>query len=146
MIDVVTIGVDPGPSSGICVLDGGPGFLIQTDAVSVMPMTRILIAGYAGRTIRLAVEEFVIGPNSAKAKQAGKVTRDLIGALTALTAADNVWMVKRSAAEVKPWATDHRLKAAGLYDRGVGIPHARDGARHALYSAVRDAGMTDPLI
>ena len=51
----------------------------------------------------------------------------------------------RTAGEVKPWATDKRLHTAGLLDLTAGMRHARDAARHALYSAVRDYGLPDPL-
>jgi hypothetical protein len=51
----------------------------------------------------------------------------------------------RSAADVKPWATDTRLQAAGLLDLTKGMRHARDAARHALFCAVCDFGLTDPL-
>jgi hypothetical protein len=53
--------------------------------------------------------------------------------------------VTRTAALVKPWATDKRLVAAGLLDITRGLPHARDGARHALFSAHHDSGAPDPL-
>jgi hypothetical protein len=46
---------------------------------------------------------------------------------------------------VKPWATDERLAAAGLLDPTKGMRHARDAARHALFCAVRDFGLPDPL-
>jgi hypothetical protein len=46
---------------------------------------------------------------------------------------------------VKPWATDERLEAAGLLDLTKGMRHARDAARHALFTAVKDGGVPDPL-
>ena len=51
----------------------------------------------------------------------------------------------RPAATVKPWATDERLKKAGLLAVCHGMPHAADAMRHLLYRAVRDAGVPDPL-
>jgi hypothetical protein len=46
---------------------------------------------------------------------------------------------------VKPWAVDKRLHAAGLLDMTAGMRHARDAARHALFCAVKDYGLPDPL-
>lgn len=51
----------------------------------------------------------------------------------------------RSAAEVKGWATDERLKAAGILDKLQGMRHAKDAARHALFHAVRSGVLVDPL-
>ena len=77
---------------------------------------------------------------------AGRVTRELIGVLADLAAGrPQVTVIRRPAGLVLPWATNHRLAAAGLMAPTVGMPHARDAARHALYAAVRDGGMPDPL-
>jgi hypothetical protein len=46
---------------------------------------------------------------------------------------------------VKPWATDKRLTAAGLLAMTAKMADARDACRHALYTAVHDAGIPDPL-
>jgi hypothetical protein len=54
----------------------------------------------------------------------------------------------RSAAEVKPWASDKRLERAGITGNSAVHGKARDSydaARHALYCAVWDGKMRDPL-
>jgi hypothetical protein len=110
---------------------------------------------YAGPTrepIVVAIEKFVVRRRAAASSTAaaGATTRDLVGQLEA-TALDvrrrtaEVRVVLRSAAEVKPWATDTRLEAAGLLSACTGMRHARDAARHALFAAVKDAGAPDPL-
>lgn len=138
------IGVDPGPTTGIAVLDlhDYSHALIQADAGSVVHLVR---SYSGGALLRVAVERYVIGLRAARSAKAGagRVTRDLIGALAALEPELDTPVVQRSAAEIKPWATDERLRAAGLYTRGM--PHARDGARHALFAAVHDCGAPDPL-
>lgn len=52
----------------------------------------------------------------------------------------------RPARDVKPWATDTKLGAAGL-GRDMfpaAMKHSRDAARHALYAACKDLGLRDP--
>lgn len=138
------IGVDPGPTTGIAVLDIGDysHALIQTtpdDAAHI-------IRSYSGGSLlRIALERFVVRRRSGRssAAEAGRITRDLVGALSVLEAELGVPVTQRSAAEVKPWASDARLRAAGLWPSGM--PHARDAGRHALFTAVADCGAPDPL-
>ena len=76
---------------------------------------------------------------------ASRITRDLVGQLSALVSEGRgVRQIQRSAAEVKPWGTDLRLTKSGLLAITKGMPHARDACRHALFAAV-SAGMPDPL-
>lgn len=137
------VGVDPGLTTGICVLDLGDmsALLVQATPEAVMPILRALTA--EGVVSVLAVERFVVGPRAARSStpHAGRVTRELIETLRDWELPDRV--VLRSAAEVKPWAVDDRLARAGLHVKGM--PHARDAARHALYAAVRECGAPDPL-
>lgn len=98
--------------------------------------------------IVLAVERFVVGPRSSRLStpQAAASTRDMVGKVLALGAElSGVTVVQRSAAEVMPWASDKRLSAIGLLSVTKGMPHARAASRHALFAAVRDGGMPDPL-
>lgn len=147
----LVIGVDPGPTTGIVAFEH-PGWLlpngirvVQCSANAAVTLVRTLVA--QRWSVLLAVERFVVGRGSMRAGQHGTVTRELIGALQSLyEGLDGPlgWRA-RSASEVKPWATDERLAAAGLLDPTKGMGHARDAARHALYAAVRDCGMPDPL-
>lgn len=143
----LTIGVDPGPTPGICALPGvGPVGLLQCDSASCVPLVRALIEAWGADRIVVAVEQWAMGPISRTARSAGKVTRDLIGELGTLADTyDEVGVILRTAAQVKPWATDARLDAAGLLARTAGLPHARDAARHALFSTCRDSSAPDPL-
>lgn len=147
---ILTIGVDPGPTPGVCVLPASaaePVAVFQCDAASLLPLLRALIEAWGADRVVVAVEAWVVGSISRTSRSAGAVTRGLIGEVEAL--ADeftHVAVVVRRATDVKPWATDRRLDAAGLLARTAGLPHARDGARHALFSASRDSGAPDPLL
>lgn len=146
------IGVDPGQTTGVALLvPGRAPEVLQCSPGLVLPVVRALT--YTHGPLVLAVERFVVGARSARSStpKAGQVTRDLIGALTDLDSVEvggaqvTVRVVLRSAAEVKPWATDRRLDAAGLLTATKGMRHAADACRHALFAQVHDAGLPDPL-
>jgi hypothetical protein len=142
------LGVDPGGTTGIALLDGdGGAVLLQSTREGVLTAVEALFRRTVdqGSDVALAVERFVAGPRSGKlATPAGAtIARALIGELTAWAKATDVVIYLRSAGEVKPWATDARLKAAGISHRGM--PHALDAARHALFTGVKAYGMPDPL-
>lgn len=149
------IGVDPGPTTGIVALRTGDNLtlvksVLQCDHWSVLPILEMLIQSNQGFPVTLAVERFVVNLRASRSAhaEAGRITRELVGAITARAAqpvTKTVRLVTRSAAHVKPWATDVRLDAAGLFAPTKGMPHARDAARHALFAAVADCGMRDPL-
>lgn len=146
----IIIGVDPGPTTGIVALHLGPlakgepaysPQIIQCDRRSVLSIVDWLAGSEAMDPAVLAVEQFVVGPRSGRSAHAGagRIARELLGELQAL----HVRMIARSAGAVKPWATDVRLRAVGLWTP-VGV-HARDAARHALFAAVHDFAAPDPL-
>lgn len=141
------IGVDPGRTTGIAVYDGlGDAELLQTTPGVVHEVVDALLSCIGPHRPRLvAIERFVVGTRASRSAsaKAGETTRELIGMVRATAIRHNAAVVERSASEVKPWATDKRLEAAGLLVRGM--PHACDAARHALYAAVKDGGLPDPL-
>lgn len=149
------IGVDPGETSGLATLDwntDSPGSLRRPEAHIAQcthGMTRALVKGLieaAPGHVLLAVEEFDIRRNSARAASAGALTRDLIGVLAALGQAHAEKVVKHPAHTVKAWATEDRMRAGGYAELAKGMSnHGLDAMRHALYSAVRYAGLPDPL-
>lgn len=147
------IGIDPGPIPGLVMLTPGPGKpridIVQCSAEIAPSMLWALLArqrDYGTADTLVQIEKFVVGRGSMRSAGAGSKTRDLVGSL-GLLAADqpNVLVVQRTASQVKPWATDERLDAAGLLDATKGMRHARDAARHALFAAVKDCGFPDPL-
>lgn len=148
---MIVLGIDPGKTTGIALIGGPDGVpvLLQSSREGVLTAVWALVERCRdqGEPVNaLAVERFVSGPRSGKlATPAGATTARMVIA-DLLTFAQDVAEVPvhlRSAGEVKPWATDARLKAAGIEHRGM--PHALDAARHALYCMVRDFGRPDPL-
>ncbi|HEY2086412.1 MAG TPA: hypothetical protein VGH54_10370 [Mycobacterium sp.] len=150
MTSTLVIGIDPGPTTGIVALlfsdvDAmSDPVILQCDHYSTMFFADVIAHGFMQPTKTIvAVEQFVVGPRSGRSgsAEAGRITRNLIGALSAEFGDD---VVLRAAGQVKPWATDRKLAAAGLLDPTAGMGHARDAARHALYAAVQ-SGFRDPM-
>lgn len=135
------IGVDPGLTPGFVVLNLDRDVLEQPADVAQCSARLLytLVATFnADRDALIAVERFV--PRGRLTAEQ-RVTQAQAENLTRI----HPRVVQRPAAAVKPWATDERLAAAGLLEACKGMRHARDAARHALYAAVHDAGLPDPL-
>jgi len=158
--DVRVIGVDPGPVPGIVLLRFGAGAfgvarVVQCDHLSAPIVFEALLNTDPYAPTYVQIERFVVGRRAGRSAHAsaGEVTRDLVGVLREVwedhdatpkgRLGGHLW--QRSAAAVKPWATDARLDAVGLLDATKGMRHAKDAARHALFCAVHDAGLPDPL-
>lgn len=147
------LGIDPGGTTGWVSLtywqgqigpwELHPGQLTATD--EVLAWVRWCLEH--GHLDLVAIEKFVVSRRSGRSKtaQAGEAARLIIGGVAQLCQEHGVRFVQRPAGTVKPWATDRRLDAAGLLAPTKGMGHARDAARHALYAAVRDLGLPDPL-
>lgn len=137
------IGVDPGPTPGVVALACHENKVISIEIVqctaNVLPS--IVSALDPNGRAQVQVERFVARGRATKAQS---VTRDQVAVLEQLYA--SAWPVAvRNASEVKAWATDERLDAAGLLEATQGMRHARDAARHALFAAVRFDAIPDPL-
>lgn len=149
------IGIDPGPVPGVVRLhlnNGIPSSLVDVQVLQVTPgvLIDVLEALTQSDLAAIALERFVVGRRAARSStpSAGAATRSMVGEVEGWFRNVNgrdLIMHTRSAADVKPWATDERLDAAGLLDLTKGMRHARDAGRHALYCAVRDYGLPDPL-
>jgi hypothetical protein len=139
------LGCDPGPTTGIALLEtvgtGLRAMTFQCNGQSAHSLASWLIEASEGPAdVMLAGERFVAGRGAGARGPAASATRSVIADLDGL----GRWHW-RMAGEVKPWATDARLKAAGLLGECHGMPHALDACRHALFCAVRDGGYPDPL-
>lgn len=152
-VRLAVIGVDPGPSTGIVeLLCDGPRFftgrVIQCNAAATLSILDMMTQGMpAEPAIILAVERFVDGRRSGRgnAPNAGRITRELVTSIEGrYSIVPGVSVVCHSASEVKPWANDGRLLQSGLWSGTLGMRHARDAARHALFTAVQ-RGVVDPL-
>lgn len=143
------LGVDPGETVGVCRLNCVGGLLTNVDIVqcnlSAAPAVIAgLITGIPTERLTMAVESFVVGSRAARSTKAraGERTRLLIGWLKGEADSAGFKIVQRPASAVKPWASNERLKAAGI--TGVG-GHSLDAARHALFEAVAAGYCPDPL-
>lgn len=150
----LVIGVDPGRTTGLAVLGvdagelAGPPHAAQLSPGWVVPILASTIREAGAVPVHIGVERFVVRQRAARSRtaDAGALTRALIGQIQYAAESLGARVTVRSAADVKPWATDVRLRATGLLEVCTGMPHARDAARHALFTAVHDAGLPDPLI
>jgi hypothetical protein len=153
----IVLGVDPGPTPGIVrlLLNEGARYRIITDwtvevvqctAGALVPVLNAL-ADVPESTADLTYEAFVVGYRASRSRtaSAGKATRDMTRDLAGWAAHHDIPSHTYRATDVKPWATDERLDAAGLLEPTKGMRHARDAARHALFTAVRAYGLPDPL-
>jgi hypothetical protein len=148
------IGVDPGPIPGVVRLHleygHGPTRLLEAEVLQATPRLILPVLDMLSDHNRtaIALEQFVVGRRASQSSTpaAGVITRTMVGAIDAWASdLSERSCVARSAAAVKPWAVDKRLHAAGLLDMTAGMRHARDAARHALFCAVKDYGLPDPL-
>lgn len=150
--DLYVVGIDPGPVVGIA------GLLLDQRlavvAVDVAQCTdraalRVLegLRPVQGIAVVLAGERFVVGPLAGRVRTpaGGRAARETMAQIAQWAHGHQLRYVERRAADVKPWATDTRLDRVGLLEPTRGMRHARDAARHALYAAVRDCGLVDPL-
>jgi hypothetical protein len=148
------IGADPGPSTGLSFIDyQGTSIVgsmqLQVDGKSAHVVLEAVLARYYSNaevvTRRLAqVEAFVTGQSAGTKGEPAEVTRQLAFRLVELLQLWGYTAQLRKKADVSSWGTDKRLKAVGLL-RPPENRHANDGTRHALYCAVHDAFMPDPL-
>ena len=159
---ISVIGIDPGPATGMCFLDYSNQFapyalvgksLLQSDADSAPIVLKSMLHTYYGSQDLVgrryaSVEKFVTGRSAGSRGKSANVTRQLVMELTEVLQQFGYDVQIRSAAEVKPWATDKRLEAAGITGPAAvhgQFRHSYDAARQALFSAVKDAKLRDPL-
>jgi hypothetical protein len=145
------IGVDPGGTTGLAVVEHTPelGYVLLAHlGVSFEPSEVVRHVSVHGRAFEtdawwIAAERFVVSRRAGRSSTAaaGERARNILGALEAAFPR-RVKLANASAA--KGWATDTRLKAAGLWP-AQGRPHTTDAARHALRFLVAGLGCPDPL-
>jgi len=148
------IGIDPGGTTGVAVVsyvnngDGSGGFVLswagQLTREEALPRIGDMITKFQPDAV--AVEGFIVSNRSARSRSAGagEFARELIGAVIYGPGARHA-VLTHTASQVKRWATDKRLDAAGLLAQLKGQQHARDAARHALITLVERDWAPDPL-
>jgi hypothetical protein len=166
------IGGDPGPATGLAFLDFENGQLVGRSLITVMGadapvvLRGILLGHYSGMrkdtSIRqwleqpvigrriASLEKFVTGASAGSRGKPADVTRQLVYELAEVLQEFGYAVKIRPAADVKPWASDKRLIAAGVGTKAqverTDFRHMMDGARHCLLGA-REAGIiADPLL
>lgn len=150
---IVAIGMDPGSTVGLLQLIYSERLLlgvrvIQCSANCALDLLEMWLQGLpinatVGMEVYFGVERYVRNLRGGGG-QAGARTRDMVGSAVTLAQTHGVHTAQRSAVEVKAWATDGRLEAAGLIAPTKGMSHARDAARHALFTAVAEGKIPDP--
>ena len=134
------LAVDPGGTTGLCLVGGIGGDLTWTTAEAGYYEA----AAFVERTIRslagdltVAVERFTIGRRTIELGR-DHSAMELTGIVR--------WESHKAGlpeplfalpSEAKPLVTNDRLRAAGVWHRGGG-GHANDAARHAVYWLVTD--------
>lgn len=157
--DIVVVGIDPGPRPGVFALRYSPPeehdvrrrtaapVLFECNADAMILLLRAILPSDV-RLIIISYEIYVVGNRSSKVKASGDnaTTVRMCGQIQGLNYADSRIAIKRHpAAQVMPWASLERLERAGIEGLTKGMPHVRSAAKHALYAAVHDAGVIDPL-
>jgi hypothetical protein len=144
------IGVDPGGTTGLAAVEytERDGYALPfSDAFPLLPIEAVAtIESYIGALGTdvwwIAAERFVVSRRAGRSSSAaaGQRARDILGALQSAFPGR---IRLRNAGAAKAWATDRRVKAAGLWPT-QGRPHTTDAVRHALLMQVQ-LGNPDPL-
>lgn len=149
----LVIGVDPGGTTGLAAVEYTPeqGYRLLAHVGAPLEPGQIgyvldcwtrEFASPAGPWW-IAAEQFVVSRRAGRSSTAaaGERARSILGALEAAFPG----RVKlRNASVMKAWATDDRIRRAGLWP-AQGRPHTRDAVGHALYFQVTSLGNPDPL-
>lgn len=137
------IGIDPGGTTGVALLQMRPGldgtpryclpkaFQVGTRRAGKGERSEDIVerlnkefgllfatSAWTTRHLVFAVEKFVVGPRAGRAgtPQASEVARKVIGQIHTLAYDLNATIVERTASQVKLWATDARLRrSSGAY-------------------------------
>jgi hypothetical protein len=152
---VSVIGCDPGPTTGIALHDWADGRLsvwtvLQVDGDSAQDVLEAIliqrqrrIGDYIAKRYA-QVEPFVTGQSAGTRGPKADYTRQEAFKLVEQLELWGYAVQLRKAADVKTWASDKRLKAAGVL-RPPENRHGNDASRHAIFCATRDGKMPDPL-
>jgi hypothetical protein len=159
---VSVVGADPGPTSGVCLLDYDldaptgdrkPALvtMFQADDEYVLAVLEAVLRDRTDdRVIKrfAGVEAFRSRRSAGSTGKDAETTRQGVMTLTETLQLYGYKVKIRPAGDVKPWATDKRLVAAGM--KGSAGIHGKsrdayDGGRQAIYCARWDAFMKDPL-
>jgi hypothetical protein len=156
---ISVIGVDPGPTTGLCFLDYSGSTIvgrtsIQVDGESGQLVLESMLRAYYNdpQTVvkRYAgIEKFETAQSAGTKGSDADYTRQGVmkfaeqlqiwGYACKIRKKVEIWNKKDG-----NWASDKKLEAAGIL-RPPEMRHANDAGRHALYAAVHDAFRPNPL-
>ncbi len=138
------LSVDPGESSGICLMQREPFELLWSDELPWPETARKVdetLRNLGGENVDVVVERFTITVQTAKNSQQG-ISLEVIGMVKLLTLAHKAGEVTlQSPNDAKNFCTNPRLRALGTWHVGGG-GHALDAIRHAILRLTR-TGWTD---
>lgn len=149
------VGCDPGPTTGLCLLEYRGGLLagrtvLQCDGgVAAHVLSSLLRTVQDGQVLGKragSVEKFVTGQAAGSRGKAADVTRQLVMELAEVLQLFGYPVKIRAAGDVKPWASDKRLAAALGMSPSDSLRHGWDAARHCLYGAKEAGVIRDPLL
>lgn len=130
------LGVDPGGTTGVVILNPEPLEVIWHDQLAVKedPLNEGEWARELKRIVppvrAIAAERFVISPRTLRNTRQHDAL-DVLGALRYLSIIEGVELILQNASDAKTAFSDEVLKSLGLFDAVKG-GHARDALRHAL--------------
>jgi hypothetical protein len=151
----VALGIDPGGTSGLLLgawalgRHKTPLFTRnwQCDMAATPELLEWILGSHGASIGVVAIEAWDERGRKTAGFSASAMTR-LISELYGIADSRNPGHVRvRPARDVKPWATDRKLEAAGLRPElfPAAMKHSKDGARHALFAACKDLGLRDPM-
>lgn len=152
MTAVCVLGIDPGPVPGLFLALWRPGErkaswarAFQCNADGAPGLLSMILAVFGGQVTHGQIEEFRTLHGAGTRGRRASLAREQVVTLTRMAAERGVTLAVRHSSQAFPWAGDRRLQAAGLYEATAQLPHARAASRHALFCAVADGGLPDPL-
>lgn len=151
---ICTLGGDPGDTAGLFMGWWSRAARKLTDYRSwqcasngALELLRWVLDDWGHAIDAAGIEDFRSGPKAGRLHGTkASSTASSVTAMASMLAGAGIAVSVRPAGTVKTWATDSRLKAAGLIEATSGMPkHARDAARQSLFTACSDLGLRDPL-
>jgi hypothetical protein len=146
------LGVDPGPSTGLALLNLEDGCspewtVFQVNGDGAGWLLAEICRYYSPRAV--SYEEFVSSNRAGTKGKAAQETRRIADNVPAIAKGNcrrspPVYIVARRATDVFGWATEKRLEKSG-FPWGPKFKDARAAGKHVLYLAVRDGKERDPL-
>jgi hypothetical protein len=147
-----SLGGDPGGTCGLFLAGWQQRKLVlfrswQAEQGGALELLGWVLSEHGYLIQAAGIEEFRSGPRSVRLHgTTAPATAGLVTDMTGLVTKAGIAAFVRPAVTVKKWADDRRLEKSGLLAATSGMPkHARDAARHALYTACHDLGFRDPL-